>query len=189
MMKILKKLLQYYRRFIFSIRKIKYSLRQNHFSKGVYVASNVQLRKCQIGAYSIIGPNSVLNRAIIGQYCSFASDVMIGGEEHAYWDISTSDRISDNGISEIDTIIGHDVWIGAQCYIRQGVNIGNGVVIGANSFVNKDIPDYAIVAGSPARVIKFRFEKEVIDKINSSHYWEYAPQKAKEIIKKIQTDK
>lgn len=170
---------------LFQVRKVKYILRQNKFGKGVYVASNVQLRKCQIGAYTSIGPNSVMNRAIIGPYCSFASDVMIGGEEHAYWDISTSDKLSDNGEAEHDTIIGYDVWIGAQCYIRQGVKIGNGVVVGSNSFVNKDVPPYAIVVGSPARIIKYRFDEDMIKTISNSHYWEFSPSKAKEIIKEL----
>lgn len=127
----------------------------------------------------------MLNRAIIGPYCSLASDVMIGGEEHAYWDISTSNKLTYEGVSETDTIIGYDVWIGAQCYIRQGVKIGNGVVIGSNSFVNKDIPDYAIVVGSPARIIKYRFDEEMIQKINQSRYWELEPNKAKVIIEQL----
>ncbi len=182
---VLKWLLNVIRLFSFNIRKIVYIFRSNRFDKGSYVASNVQLRKCKIGAYSSIGSNSVLNRAIIGPYCSFASGVMIGGEEHAYWDISTSDKLSNEGISENDTIIGYDVWIGAQCYVRQGVHIGNGVVIGSNSFVNKDVPDYAIVAGSPAKIIKYRFDEKKIALIQESRYWEYPPNEAKKIISKI----
>lgn len=169
----------------FHVRKLRFYIRGNRFGTGAYVSSNVQLRKCIIGSYTSIGPNSVMNRAIIGQYCSFASDVMIGGEEHAYWDISTSNYLTEKGVTELDTIIGHDVWIGAQCYIRQGVKIGNGAVIGSNSFVNKDIPDYAIVAGSPARVIKYRFDDVIINAINESKYWEYPPKKAKQIIENI----
>lgn len=183
---IIKDILKCVRKIVFFFRKIRYYFRGNSFGKGAYVSSNVQLRKCSIGAYSSIGPNSVMNRAIIGSYCSLASDVMIGGEEHAYWEVSTSDRLSDQGESEIDTIIGYDVWIGSQCYIRQGVNIGNGAVIGSNSFVNKDVPEYAIVAGSPAKIIKYRFDRETIKQIKASHYWELPPQEAKLIIKNIQ---
>lgn len=179
------KLSRTFRSVIFFFRKIRFSIRNNQFSKGAYVGSNVQLRKCKIGAYSSIGSNSVLNRAKVGSYCSLAACVMIGGEEHAYWDISTSNHLSDNGISEVDTHIGHDVWIGAQCYVRQGVKIGNGVVIGSNSFVNTDIPDYAIAVGSPARVIKYRFDEQMIKLINESHYWDYNPIEARQIINKI----
>ena len=180
---IIKTLYHRWRRVVFTIRKIKFYMRQNRFGEGSYVASNVNLRKCHIGAYSIIGPNSILNRAIIGPYCSFAADTMVGGEEHAYWDISTSDRLTDLGICDNNTIFGYDVWVGAQCYIRQGVKIGNGAVIGSNSFVNKDIPDFAIVAGSPARIIKYRFDEEMIKKIKDSHYWEYPPKKQKKSLK------
>lgn len=184
-MEYIKKLYRLLRCYLFFFRKIKFLFRNNRFGKGAYVSSNVQLRKCKIGAYSAIGPNSVLNRAIVGPYCSFASDVMIGGEEHAYWEVSTSDRLTNSGVTEIDTFIGHDVWIGAQCYIRQGVKIGNGVVIGSNSFVNKDVPDYAIVAGTPARIIKYRFSEDAIKIINESRYWEHEPESAKQIIAKI----
>lgn len=180
--KFLHSILKSYRNLSSDIRKILYRFRYNKFSKGSYISTNVQLRKCIIGSYTSIGPNSVLNHAIIGSYCSLASDVMIGGEEHAYWDISTSNHLSDNGISENDTIIGHDVWIGAQCYIRQGIKIGDGAVIGSNSFVNKDVPEYAIVAGSPARIIKYRFDEKIIKKIKNSRYWEYNPVKARAII-------
>lgn len=173
-------------RFINFFLKIPfYKFRQNNFCKGSYVSTNVQLRKCNIGSYTVLGPNSVLNNVITGAYCSFASDVMIGGEEHAYWDISTSNYLTNKGITEKKTIIGNDVWIGAQCYIRQGVKIGNGVVIGCNSFVKDDIPDFAIVAGTPAKIIKFRFDESIIKIINESKYWEYNPTTAKEIISNI----
>lgn len=74
-------------------------------------------------------------------------------------------------------IIGNDVWIGVGSIIRRGVTIGNGAVIGANSFVNKDVPPYAFAVGSPARVIKYRFKKEMIEKIEESCWWQYEKKK------------
>ena len=182
---ILRYLLKLYRSYAFAIRKIFFSLRQNSFGKGAYVSSHVALRKCRIGDYSHIGPYCNLNCVIVGNYCSIAPGVYIGGEEHAFWNVSTSDRLTDEGITEEKTIIGHDVWIGAQCYIRQGVKIGNGVVIGSNSFVNKDIPDYAIAAGSPAKIIRYRFDKDTINEIKNTHYWESHPKEARRRINLI----
>ncbi|MFP3594765.1 DapH/DapD/GlmU-related protein, partial [Chryseobacterium sp. SIMBA_038] len=61
-----------------------------------------------------------------------------------------------------DTIIGHDVWIGAKSVIKSGITIGHGSIVAALSFVNKDVPPYAIVGGIPAKILKFRFPEEII---------------------------
>ena len=182
---MLKVVLRVSRKISFTLRKVFYKIRSNSFGKGAYVSSHVALRKCTIGDYTHVGSYCNFNCVIVGNYCSIAPGVYIGGEEHAFWNVSTSDRLTDEGITEEKTIIGYDVWIGAQCYIRQGVKIGNGVVIGSNSFVNKDIPDYAIVAGSPAKIIRYRFDEEIITEIKNTHYWELRPHEARQIINKI----
>ena len=63
------------------------------------------------------------------------------------------------------TIIGHDVWIGSQAIILPGVTIGTGAVIGAGAVVAKDVPAYAVAVGNPARVVKYRFERDLIDRL------------------------
>jgi acetyltransferase-like isoleucine patch superfamily enzyme len=73
------------------------------------------------------------------------------------------------------TIIGNDVWIGNGVKIVAGVNVGDGAVIGAGSVVTKDVPSYAIVGGCPAKIIKYRFESETIDKLNKVKWWVYSP--------------
>ena len=80
------------------------------------------------------------------------------------------------------TIIGNDVWIGSGCIIKQGIRIGDGAVVGANSFVNKDVEPFSIVVGSPARHLKYRFEKDVQIAIIESHYWEKEPYEARLIL-------
>ena len=182
---ILKTALMVLRKILFLKRKVFYKLRSNSFGVGSYVADHVVLRKSKIGAYSHVGPYCNFNCVIIGNYCSIAPGVCIGGEEHAFWNVSTSDRLTDEGITEEKTIIGYDVWIGAQCYIKQGIKIGNGVVVGSNSFVNKDIPDYAIVVGSPAKLIRYRFDENIINEIKNTHYWELKPQEARRRISVI----
>lgn len=71
------------------------------------------------------------------------------------------------------TTIGNDVWIGWGVLIKGGVTIGNGAVIGARSVVTKDVPPYAVVAGVPAKVIKYRFEQEKIDLLQQLQWWDW----------------
>lgn len=73
-----------------------------------------------------------------------------------------------------DIVVGHDVWIGFGALIRSGVTIGNGAVIGMGSVVVKDIPPYAVAAGNPARVLRYRFEPEVIKRLNAIDWWDWS---------------
>lgn len=76
---------------------------------------------------------------------------------------------------QLDVVIGHDVWIGARCTILAGVKIGIGAVIGSGSVVTKDVPPYAIVGGVPAKVIKYRFDDETINRLLKSEWWTLSP--------------
>lgn len=107
--------------------------------------------------------------------------------EHAYWDLSTSCYLTDQNIEGNSTHIGNDVWIGADSIIKQGITIGNGAVVGANSFVNKDVPPYAIVVGSPAKIIKYRFSEQMIARLSASQYWNCSPQEARMILREIRS--
>jgi len=81
-------------------------------------------------------------------------------------------------ISERDhdgkTIIGNDVWIGAGAIVLSNVTIGNGAIIGAGAVVTNDVPDYAVVVGAPARVIRYRFNKEEIKILNAVEWWNWS---------------
>jgi acetyltransferase-like isoleucine patch superfamily enzyme len=147
----------------------------------------------QIGAFSMLhGPGEVFH-ASIGRYCSIAPGVVIGSNEHAI-DWLTSSSLAENpdlyGWSEMlghsglrardfrgsvpKTEIGHDVWIGRGAFIRSGVRIGDGAVIGAYSVVVHDVPDFTVVAGNPARIIRYRFTPEVICSISRLQWWRYS---------------
>lgn len=168
--------------FSFPLWKVKH----NKISMCSEVSSGLVARYTIVGRYAYIGRNCTINNTIIGAYSCIAADVQIGGMEHPYWDLSLSPKLSDKFIFGTPTIIGHDVWIGAGSIIRQGVTIGDGAVVGANSFVNRDVPPYTIVAGSPARVIKERKIKKIERILNESKYWEENPKRAMEILKQIQ---
>ena len=84
-----------------------------------------------------------------------------------------------------ECVIGKDVWIGAGAVILRGVKVGNGAVVGANAVVTKDVDSFSIVGGVPAKLIKYRFNKEKIDLIKDSKWWDLTPAKADSELQKI----
>jgi Acetyltransferase (isoleucine patch superfamily) len=122
-------------------------------------------------------------KLVIGKFCSVAQDVriMLGGEHRPDWVttypfnalIDQFSSIQGHPKSKGDVIIGHDVWIGMSATILSGVHIGNGAVVGANALVTKDVPDYAIVGGNPARFIRFRFKRPVVKQLLRTAWWDW----------------
>ena len=120
----------------------------------------------------------------IGKYCSIANYVMIGPGQHPQKFLSTSsfqyvpetylleDSTIENYKPYKQCIIANDVWIGIGAVIQDGVTIGDGAIIGANAVVTKDIPPYAVVGGVPAKIIKYRFSQEVIEKLLRLKWWD-----------------
>lgn len=153
---------------------------------GVYLSG-----KIEIGRFSSInGPNvdiySKVNKVIIGNFCSIARNISIQEFNHKMENLSTflisKNLFNENGFditSKGDIVIGNDVWIGAHSVVLSGVKIGNGAIIAANSVVTKNIPPFAIVGGNPAKIIKYRFNKEVIDQIEDLKWWEWSKEKIK----------
>ena len=122
-------------------------------------------------------------RLEVGSFCSIAANVNIflGGEHRIDW-VTTypfsefwaeARGISGHPKSKGNVIIGHDVWLGQNCVIMLGVNIGHGAVVGARAVVTKDVPPYGIVVGNPARLVKYRFSEEVIERLLKLSWWEW----------------
>lgn len=137
----------------------------------------------QIGAYSYIRSGSELQGSCtIGRYCSIGPHVVIGLEKNKHpmhW-LTTAlftpvleARYTSTLKSEITTI-GHDCWIGRGVVIMAGVKVGHGAVIAAGSIVTKDVPPYAVWAGTPAKLVKYRFSSEMIEKLLASQWWNYS---------------
>lgn len=150
-----------------------------------YFHGNNKLKNYSIGKNTYVSFNSIIYNCDIGNYCSIGPNVVIGFGDHPYKLISTSpflylnsSIVGENAIEEIlpehfkQVTIGNDVWIGANVYIKNGIVVGNGAVIGAGSVVVRDVGDYEIVGGVPARVIKKRFSEDIIELLLKTKWWE-----------------
>jgi acetyltransferase-like isoleucine patch superfamily enzyme len=148
--------------------------------------------KITIGNYNTLnGPNLILasqiNSISIGSFCSIARDVTIQEYNHPTDRVSTyflGKHIFKEGhknefFSKGSIVIGSDVWIGTKSIILSGITIGHGAIVAGGSVVTKDIPDYAIVGGNPARIIKYRFEKQVINELLKIKWWDWDISKIK----------
>jgi len=143
-----------------------------------------------VGKYSYGYNNFIGGRlASVGKYCSIAVNQTIAAGNHKMKYATTSPivTIRDFGFVENDEIllkgvtIGNDVWIGASCTIFDGVTIGDGACIGAGSIIRKDVPPYAVVVGVD-RIVRYRFDKETIDKLRKLKWWDWDEDKIKENI-------
>lgn len=152
----------------------------------------------KIGRYSFCGYDCNIINVDIGNFCSLAGKLSVGLSNHPIEWASTSpafyfgrDSIKKTLASKEynwnpeRTIIGNDVWIGENTFIKAGVKIGNGVVIGMGSVVTKDIPSYQVWAGNPARFIRNRFDDSTIRLMEESEWWNLSDEKLREIGKLI----
>lgn len=131
------------------------------------------------------------DKLIIGKFCAIAKGVefIMNGANHRMCSVTTYPfNIMGNGWEKVtpnfnelpykgDTIIGNDVWIGQNVTFLPGVKVGDGAIIAANSVVSKDVPPYHIVGGNPIKIIKKRFDDELIAYLLNLKWWDWNPQK------------
>ena len=156
----------------------------NKISPGAYVTYS------SLGYASYIGKNSVFSHAQIGRFCSIGDNVVLIRAKHptnefasthpAFYSTSTrSSFVDENKYQDIEEDecglslnVGNDVWIGSNTLIKAGVKIGNGAVIAMGAVITKDVPDYAIVAGVPGKVIRYRFSDDIVSRLLLAKWWE-----------------
>lgn len=150
----------------------------NSIDYGVKIQGNVALGLC-----STLGHDCIMDGGDIwiGRYCQIGPCVAMYAKDHPLDYLTTyvnkrlfGEELQSHNVS-LPIHIGHDVWIGHGAIVLKGTTIGNGAVIGAGSVVTKDVPDYCIAVGNPARVIRKRFDDEVIGLLQALEWWQNSP--------------
>jgi len=162
----------------------------SEFERNVIVYARSTLSRVRFGAYGYVNEGSFMAGMTVGRFCSIGPHFLCGYGEHPTNLLSTSpvfysthkqcgttfaDR--DHFEEARETFIGHDVWIGARVFVRDGVRIGHGAIIAAGAVVTKDVPDYAIAGGVPAKVIRSRFADGAIQQLLEIEWWNWSEEK------------
>lgn len=164
---------------------------QTIIGKYVRIHHHTNVKETMIGSYTYIQNNCVLEKCKIGSFCSIGDNVKVLSATHPTKDFVSTCPVffstarqclktfTDKNLFEeyhrvqgYGAIIGNDVWIGSNVIILGGVTIGHGAVVAAGSVVNRDVPPYAIVAGVPAKIIRYRFTDEQLTELLNDPWWE-----------------
>jgi acetyltransferase-like isoleucine patch superfamily enzyme len=157
-----------------------------NLGKHVSLGKNVVLHSSQVGNHSYLAQDVLGFHVTIGRFCSIGPRVIFGHGDHPTDRMSSSPEfyspssatghsfVTTHGFEEFAPIhLGHDVWLGAQVYVKQGVKIGHGAIVAAGSVVTKDVAPYAIVGGVPAKLIKMRFNEIEIAHLLKLKWWDW----------------
>ena len=173
------------------------SVLNSEIDKTAKIYSGSSFYNSKIDRYSYVGYDSEVVNCEIGAFCSIANGFIVGGAKHPIDWVSTSPvfysvgsgtglHLGNLSIDETArTVIGNDVWIGSRVIVMQGLKIGNGAAIGAGAVVTKDVPPYAVVAGCPAKIIRYRFDEATIEMLQKSAWWNLSEQQLRKISRYI----
>jgi acetyltransferase-like isoleucine patch superfamily enzyme len=182
----------YFLKFVFSIptrifSKIDFSVivKKSFLHKKCAIEGPSKIYDSRVGRYTYIGKNSTICNTQIGSFCSIADYCISSPGKHPIDAVSSSpvfyskknifrtSFINREFTEYENTIIGSDVWIGSHVFIKGGLKIGHGAIIGAYSVVTKDVEPYTIIGGNPARIIRKRFDDDIIESLIKSEWWNY----------------
>ncbi|MBT8376655.1 MAG: CatB-related O-acetyltransferase [Bacteroidia bacterium] len=166
--------------------KPKFILNKSYLGKQVKLYVRARLNNSIVGSYTYVSENAIINNTVIGKFCSIGPNFISGWGLHPTEGISSHPMfysnakqngmtlVTSNKFNETKSIqIGNDVFIGMNVVVLDGITIGNGAIIGAGSVVSKDIPPYAIAAGNPIKIMKYRFDKDIINKLLKIQWWNF----------------
>jgi acetyltransferase-like isoleucine patch superfamily enzyme len=159
---------------------------ESNFGDHVKLHKNSAVIKSKIGKCTYLANESVVNFSEVGAFCSIGPQTIIGGLgshptnwlsthpafyscDHQSGVIFTETNIFDE---YKPTHVGNDVWIGTRAVVLDGVRVGDGAIVAAGAVVTKDVPPYSIVGGVPARIIRYRFSRDVIEALLNWRWWE-----------------
>lgn len=160
------------------------SIVHSNIHNSAKIESGSSIVNSTMARHSFCGYDCSILNCDIGAFCSIASRVSVGGLRHPTEFVSTSpvflshkDSVkakfaNHHYLPMVRTIIGNDVWIGEGVFIKAGVRIGDGAVIGMGAVVTKDVEPYSIVAGNPAKLIRMRFEPDIVEALLKMKWWE-----------------
>lgn len=192
-------LLYYYSKFLKKLRGVAAHSSKVH--KTSKLESGTQFINSRMEKHSFCGYNCDIINCEVGSFVSISDNVIIGGGMHPLdWvgmspvfykgrDSVKAKFSSFDRESSLKTIIGNDVWIGNRVLIKQGVIVGDGSVIGMGSVVTKNVEPYSIVAGNPAKLIRYRFEQEIINELLKIKWWDLDEINLKKISNNIKNPK
>ena len=132
-------------------------------------------------------------KVVVGSFCSISPgvEVITGGIHRADWVSTYPFRIKwsmkgafEDGMPSAkgDVVIGSDVWLGTEAMVLSGVTIGHGGIVAARSVVTRDVPPYAVVAGVPAKIVRYRFKPDVIQRLLEIKWWEWDDARIRELV-------
>jgi phosphonate metabolism protein (transferase hexapeptide repeat family) len=166
------------------------------------VGERVILRDVVVGDYSYFERHAEAIYTTIGKFCSIAANSRINALEHPLERV-TQHKVSYRpneyfrylGVDETfrkrrqgkRVTIGHDVWVGHGAVIMPGIRIGNGAAVGANAVVTRDVPAFTIVVGSPAKVVRPRFDEKISQRIEALAWWDWPDDRLFEAIPDMQS--
>lgn len=175
-------------------------IRDSEFGTYTYVGAGSVIADTVMGDYGYAMGGNQIAHAEIGKFANIATGVRINPSNHPWWRATLHHftyRSRSYGFSAADdteifdwrredkVTIGPDVWFGHNAIVMPGVTIGAGVVVGSGTIVSKDVPAYAVVVGVPARVIRFRAEPPVIERMQRIAWWDWTHDQIDEALPDI----